>query len=174
MEGKLDEAEALLNQVLEFFDKETADKQVDYVSVANREQLDRYEKQHPGERKIVWLDSCYGWALTKKGWIASSRQRWKEAETWLNKAAAVRPFSAEVRIERGFVCTRLGKYDDGLKSYESAVELARTIPIENAFEAAALRGLGFDLIELKRLSRARKAFRESLAIEPTNRIAPAS
>jgi tetratricopeptide (TPR) repeat protein len=171
VEGKLDEAEALIDQVLEFFDKETADKHVDYVSVANREQLERYEKEHPGKRTVVWLDACYGWALAKKGWIASSRQRWKDAESWLNKAVAALPYSAEARIERGFVCTRQGRYDDGVKSYEAAIELARTVPMEKALEAPALRGLGFDLIELKKLPKARKAFRESLAVDPTNRIA---
>ncbi len=171
VEGKLEQAEPLVDKALEFFEKETTDTRVDYVSVANRAQLERYQKEHPGSRKLVWLDWCYGWALLKKGWIASSRKRLKEAENWLNKAVVVRPYAAESFIELGYVYTQSRRFDEGLKSYESAIELARTVPMEKVFEAAALRGLGSTLIELKNLPRARKAFRDSLRIEPMNRIA---
>jgi tetratricopeptide (TPR) repeat protein len=170
-QGKLDEAEAVIDEVLKFFENETADKQVDYVCVVNRQQFDRYQKEHPGERKIVWLDWCYGWALCKKGWIAGARTRLAEAETWLTKSVKMRPYSADAYIERGFVYSQLGRPDDGMKSYETALSLARTIPFEKAFEAAALRGMGFDFIELKKLPQARKVFRESLRIEPANRVA---
>ena len=110
-------------------------------------------------------------ALHKKGWIAAARRRFKEAETWLNKAVAMRPYSADSFIERGYLLTQMRRYDEGLKSYETAIELARTVPIEKVLEPAALRGLGFTLIELNNLPRARRAFRESLGIEPMNRIA---
>ncbi len=169
--GKLDEAEPLIDKVLEYFDNETAEKAVDYVSVASREQLERYKKEHPGERKIVWLDWSYGWALHKKGWIAASRRRLPEAEKWLKKAVAIRPYAAESFVELGYVQTQAGRGQDGLKTYERAIELARTIPMEKVAEPAALRGLGFTLIELKDLPRARKAFRESLRIEPKSMLA---
>jgi len=171
MEGKLAEAEQVVDRILAFFDKETADTRVDYVSVANRQQFDRYQKEHRGDRKVVWLDWGYGWALLKKGWIASSRQRWKEAETWLDKAVRMRPYSAESHIERGYILNHVGRPAEAVKSYEAALALARTYPMEKAFEPAALRGLGFALIELKDLSGARKALRESLRLDPKNQVA---
>jgi tetratricopeptide (TPR) repeat protein len=106
LQGKLDEAEPLIDRVLEFFDKETADKGVDYVSVANREQLERYKKEHAGARKIVWLDWSYGWALLKKGWIEASRRHLPDALSWLKKAVEIRPYAAESFIELGYVQTQ--------------------------------------------------------------------
>ena len=170
-QGKLDEAEAVIDDVLKFFENETADKQVDYVAVVNREQFERYRKEHPGERQLVWVDWCYGWALCKKGWIEGARRRLREAESWLTKSVKMCPYSADAYIERGFVYSQLGRPEDGMKSYETAVSLARSIPFEKPFEAAALRGMGFDYIELKKLPQARKVFRDSLRIEPANRVA---
>ncbi len=170
-QGKLDEAEAVIDDVLKFFENETADKQVDYVAVVNREQFERYRKEHPGERKLVWVDWCYGWALCKKGWIEGARRRLNEAESWLTRSVKMRPYSADAYIERGFVYSQLGRPEEGMKSYETAVSLARSIPFEKPFEAAAMRGVGFDYIELKKLPQARKAFRDSLRIEPANRVA---
>ncbi len=170
-QGKLDEAEAVIDDVLKFFENETADKQVDYVAVVNREQFERYRKEHPGERKLVWVDWCYGWALCKKGWIEGARRRLNEAESWLTKSVKMRPYSADAYIERGFVYSQLGRPEDGMKSYETAVRLARSIPFEKPFEAAGLRGMGFDYIELKKLPQARKVFRDSLRIEAANRVA---
>jgi len=171
MEGKLAETEQGVDKILAFFDKEMADTRIDYVSVANREQLNRYQKEHRGNRRVVWLDWSYGWALLKKGWIASSRQRWKEAETWLDKAVRLRPYSAESHIERGYLLNQVGRPAEAVKSYDAALALARTYPMEKALEPMALRGLGSALIELKDLPAARKAFRESLRLDPKNQVA---
>ena len=73
LEAKLAEAERLIDGVLSYFEKQTADTRRDYVSVANREQFDRYRKEHPSNRELVWLDWSYGRALFLKGWIASAQ-----------------------------------------------------------------------------------------------------
>ncbi len=171
LEGKLVEADQLLDKVLAVFDERMKDAQLDYVSVANREQLNRYRTEHASTRKLIWIDWGYGQALLKKGVIAASGKRWKEAETWLEKAVRMRPYSAETFVERGFVLNKLGRSDEAAKSYDTALSLARTYPMEKVVEPAALRGLGFTRIELKDLPGARQAFQESLRVEPKNRLA---
>ena len=83
----------------------------------------------------------------------------------------VRPYAAESFIELGYVYTQSAPLRRGVEVLRKGDQLARTVPMEKGFEAAALRGLGSTLIELKNLPRARKAFRDSLRIEPMNRIA---
>jgi tetratricopeptide (TPR) repeat protein len=170
-EGKIAEGEALLDEAIAFFEREMADNTVDYVSVAKREQLSQYQKEHKSDRKLVWIDWSYGYALHKKGWIAAGRKRWKEAETWLDKDMALRPFSAEAYNEKGYVFSQLGRFDNAVKSYETALRLCRTSPTEKAMEPVALRGLGFALIELKDLPGARRVLLDSLRIDPNSEVA---
>jgi tetratricopeptide (TPR) repeat protein len=171
MEGKHAEADQLVDKVLAFFDQQMADASVDYVSVANRDQFNQYQKEHPGARKLVWLDWGYGCALLKKGFIASAQKRWPEAKPWLEKSVRMRPYSSEGYIELGYVLNKLGSFGDAVRSYETALELARASPMEKPFEPAALRGLSFALIELKELAKARKVLQDSLRVEPANRLA---
>jgi tetratricopeptide (TPR) repeat protein len=170
-EGKFAEADRLVDEVLAYFAKQSADGRRDYVSVANRDQLQRYRKEHPGDRELVWLDWGYGFALLKKGWIASSRARWKEAEEWLDKSIKARPYSAEAHNERGYMLNRHGRYSDAATAFRTALTLAQTYRLEKAFEPLSLRGLSYAMIEMKDLSGARKALRDSLKIDPGNRLA---
>lgn len=150
--GKYAEAERLIDQVIAHFETLTADAKRDYVSVANREQFNRYRKEHAGGREPVWVDWGYGYALLKKGWIASSRSRWKDAGIWLDRSIKVRPYSAEAHGERGYALNREGRYQEAAKVYSRAVDLARADPFEKPFEPMALRGLSYAQIELKDLA----------------------
>ena len=173
LEAKLAEAERLIDGVLSYFEKQTADTRRDYVSVANREQFDRYRKEHPSNRELVWLDWGYGRALFLKGWIASAQARWKDAEVWLDRAIKVQPYSEQAHGERGYVLNhnQQGRYAEAAKSYETDLSLARTYPINKRHEGSALRGLSYALIEMNDLPGARKALRESLKVEPESRLA---
>jgi Flp pilus assembly protein TadD len=55
--------------------------------------------------------------------------------------------------------------------YQGAETLAVKYPSQRPYQAIALRGMGFSLIELNRLDEAERAFKQSLDIDPTNAVA---
>lgn len=63
----------------------------------------------------------------------------------------------------------MGKREEALQEYEAVI--ARGEEIAPSRRAVALRGRGFQLIELNRLDEAERAFRDSLQIDPDNELA---
>ncbi|ABC27512.1 protein containing tetratricopeptide repeats (TPR1, TPR2) [Hahella chejuensis KCTC 2396] len=57
------------------------------------------------------------------------------------------------------------------KTYQDALFLANRYSSQSMFKAAALRGIGFILIEMERLDEAEEALQKSLIIEPDNDVA---
>lgn len=55
---------------------------------------------------------------------------------------------------------------------DDAHALSTRYASQNHFQALALRGIGFALIELQRLDEAESTFQESLKIDPANKLAP--
>jgi tetratricopeptide (TPR) repeat protein len=81
------------------------------------------------------------------------------------------PVSAGTALETGYVLNQSGKPDEGLSAYRRAHSLALQYASQRPYRAAALRGMGFALIELKKLAEAERAYLEALEIEPGNKVA---
>jgi len=81
------------------------------------------------------------------------------------------PAAASAAAERGYILNQVGKTDEALAAYQRSLSLAKRFHSQRAYQAPALRGMGFSLIEMQRLDEAENAFRESLEVEPDNKIA---
>ena len=81
------------------------------------------------------------------------------------------PYSSTALCEQGYLYNRLGKYEDSLKSYQRAAELAQKYPTEQHNLAISLRGAGYALTKLKKYDQAKKAYTASLKYDPKNPIA---
>jgi tetratricopeptide (TPR) repeat protein len=170
-EKQFDDAEALCDEILAFFEKQKSDPAATYVCVANREELEHYQKNRPRDEKVIWLDWSFGEALHIKAFIAVERKQWPAALKVLEREIRYRPYCPAGHSERGLVLNRMGKPKQALPAYETALALAEKHASARPSRAIALRGIGFTRIELGDLAGARKAFEQSLVIEPNNRLA---
>jgi tetratricopeptide (TPR) repeat protein len=121
--------------------------------------------------KFEWIDWGYKECLQMQAFIASERRDFAAAFAILKTIELVAPVSAGTATETGYVLNQLGKPDEGLSAYRRAYALSVKYPSQRPFRAVALRGIGYSLIDLKRLDEAERAFRKSLEIEPENNIA---
>jgi tetratricopeptide (TPR) repeat protein len=170
-EKKYREAEALLKEVLDFFDKQMSDPRATYVCLANRDELKKYQKDNPGKEKVVWLDWSFGTALHHQAFLLVAQKKWPPALKVLDREVALRPFAAHPHAERGYVLNALKKPKEGLQAYRKALNLSERYASSRSMKAVALRGIGFSLIDLKDLPGARKAYEASLTVDPNNRTA---
>lgn len=169
--GRLSEGEALLDQTLSSFRGEMVDPNKVYVSVASRSQLEQFKKESAGEKQVIWLDLSFDHALSLKAFIKSAQREASEALRILDEEIRIAPYSAAPYVERGFIFNRQKKPGLGLQSYETALKLARSYESSKRFEAAALRGMSFSLIDLGDLDKAESLLKESLTVEPGNTLA---
>lgn len=172
--GKLDKAMPLLDRVLA-----------------------QYQEQHPTEKRPLYCAadiSIYPMAITQegaqqaggvlvnadwcsalyhRGYILNDRKQFQEAVTALERVAAMAPYSAHYLNELGFSYQQLGQIERSMETYKRA-EMAAKFTNEGrgtADEARALRGQGYEFIELGKLDDAEAAYRRSIEIDPDNATA---
>lgn len=118
------------------------------------------------------IDNSYKEALQIKAYIYSELKEYEKAIEYLEKLKDVAPTSASTFIELGYIFTIVGFENIVASQYLKAKYLSSEYPegqLKN--KAAALRGLGFILIESGKLDRAEALYRESLEIDPGNKTA---
>ena len=162
--GRLESAQALLDNVITSFQARTSDPGTEYVCVATPDELARARKVGPPSRRWVWLDWAFGSALYLKGALAADKRDWSTALIHLERSIKYRPFSPEAYNERGFVLNQVKQLDAGIASYRKAIELAS----DPRVKAMGHRGIGFALIEKKDLDGAQEALTKSLELDPGN------
>jgi len=143
-----------------------------YISVANADELDRYRRDHRGDREVVCIDWGYREALQLKAFMLSEQREFDKALDLLRFQAKIAPYSAAPYTERGYILNvGLRRPQEGLEAYRHALALAREFESASAKEPVALRGIGFALIELGDLDQAESMFQASLEIDPGNELA---
>ena len=166
------EALALLNQIETDFRDLMNDSNITYVSVATQEEFDLFRQNTGGSNQVAWIDWGFREILHLKAFIKVSSGRFDQAVQLLIAEANVAPFSAAPYTELGYLMNKEAKRPaDALKAYTKALELSQQFSSSSSLQAAALRGIGFSLIELGDLDRARAALIASLSIDPNNEIA---
>lgn len=168
---RLEDADQKLSTVLSCFRAFMTDSESIYVSVANAAELDRYRSENRGDREVVWIDWGYREALSRKAFILSAQREFDKALELLRLEAKAAPYAAAPYTERGYVLNGLRKPREALEAYRHGLALAREFESSKAEEPVALRGIGFTLIELGDLDQAESMFRESLEIDPGNKLA---
>ncbi len=169
-DGDLKTAKQKVLEILEKFQALLSENDIIYVSVSSDSQYDDFIKSHPDEkvRRTSWeLQKI----LFLKAFIAVEENDLDAALSTLESLLKFAPYSSTALCEQGYLYNRLEKYEDSLKSYQHAAELAQKFPTEKHNLAIALRGAGYALTKLKKFDQAKKAYMTSLQYDPKNPIA---
>jgi tetratricopeptide (TPR) repeat protein len=106
-----------------------------------------------------------------KAFVKSGQGQLSEAGDLLDEEMKIAPYSAAPYVESGFIFNRIKKPDLGLQSYLRAYKLSTEHKNSKVFEAPALRGMAFSLIDLGDLDKAEAVLTESLKVDPGNEVA---
>jgi tetratricopeptide (TPR) repeat protein len=145
------------------------DKSLKQYTFQSQEEFKEFSKS--SESKFEWIDWGYKDCLQMQAFIAADRREFPVALAILKTIETVAPVSAGTAAETGYILNQSGNPEEGLSAYRRAKVLSEKYPSQRAYRAAALRGMGYSLIDLKRLDEAEKIFLESLEIEPGNKTA---
>ncbi len=124
-----------------------------------------------GSAPFEWIDWGYATCIQVQAFTASERKDYAAAMKFLNELEQIAVTSAGAAVETGWVLNKIGKSQEGLAAYRRAQTLSMRYASQAPYRAAALRGIGFTLINLGQLDDAEKALRDSLVIEPGNAVA---
>jgi tetratricopeptide (TPR) repeat protein len=149
-------------------------KHMDYIDDGS-DKIKSYENyvKKGGKFNLFWLDDAYRIALFQKAFIAVELKELQLALNYLNKAIVINPTHPETYNEKGFILNTLKKPKLAVLVYLKNIELADAGNYKHE-KAIALRGLGYSYIELgtlEGLKLAKKAYQDSLKIDPKSKIA---
>ena len=145
------------------------DRNKKQYSFQSDEEFEEFSKS--SKLDFEWIDWGYKTCLKTQAFVAIERRDLQQALSMLRKVESLAPVSAGTSSEIGYVLNQLAKPAEALQAYRHSHELSKRYLSQRPYLAIALRGMGFSLIELKRLDEAEKAFQESLQIEPGNKLA---
>lgn len=182
----LEEVERLLRSVIantpEHYVNEFEKDGIRYVKCWDRPEFMAYlAMQSPSEAaRIVWLRNAYPRAHYYMAFVYVERRDWNEAIRWLDAGQTLEPSQAWFRFEKARVLSAIERYADALGLYASVLEddmetsvakAAARVVLSSRMRAIALRGVGFQLIELGRIDEAEAFFTVSLNHDPESPIA---
>lgn len=165
---QLDEAEQQANELRKLYESQFDPALTQYTFQSASE----YEEFRTSPvANFEWIDWGYKQCLQSLAFIAAERRDFPKALAILATLEIIAPISSETAVEIGFVLNQMGKPEQAIEEYGRARSLALRYPTQKPYLALAMRGIGFALIELERLDEAEQIFKESLAIDPGNRVA---
>jgi tetratricopeptide (TPR) repeat protein len=162
------EADVLAKALRQAYEKTFNPKIKQYTFQLRTEFEEFKSKSH---EQFEWIDWGYGECIQIQAFLRSEQKDFQGALAILKDLKRLAPVSAVTAIETGYVFNQVGRFDEALLTYQGAEALAVKYPSQKPFRAAALRGMGFSLIELNRLNEAEFAFKQSLDIDPMNSLA---
>jgi tetratricopeptide (TPR) repeat protein len=141
-----------------------------YIKFWDRQDLTAYSAMCvPREAaRIVWLSNAYPRAHYYMAYICVERQQPHEALRWLDAGIELEPTQPRLRLEKAKVLSGLGQFIEALRMYENVLDDGTLL---DSLRAVALRGRGFQLIELGILDEAEQCFQKSLTIDPDSAVA---
>jgi tetratricopeptide (TPR) repeat protein len=112
-------------------------------------------------------------ALFLKAYTLTELKREAEAVATLERLTALAPMHAHYFVELGFAYRVTGATDKAMAAYRAAVDHAgdASLPDAKLDRAAALRGIGYLLIDKNDLDGAAASYRKSLEDDPNSAIA---
>jgi tetratricopeptide (TPR) repeat protein len=170
-QNQLDAAWAKLKPVLTFCDTKTDTPTTQYLSVATKEEAAEVMAAHTGKTVLKLIDSACPSAYRAAGFLAVAAQDSEHALAYLVRAETLAPTFAGPYTEHAFLLREMGDYPHSTELYRKALALAEKYSSSANIKPVALRGIGFNLIELGDLDGAQKAYEDSLAVDPDNALA---
>jgi tetratricopeptide (TPR) repeat protein len=166
-----DGALALLNPILSQCESSIAASDKKIIYVFNVAEFLEYVAIMKSKEDVIWKKDLCPDAYKTAAFIYVAANDKEKAFKYLDKAIEIAPFWADPHTERGYLLGQQGDLAAALMEYEKAIELADKYKTSAPVKPLALRGLGFILIEMNELDRAETAFKESLKLEPNNKLA---
>lgn len=163
-------ARKLLMPVVDFCDRLPMPG-LDVVSVATADEYETFVEASARGAPVEWVDMACPAAYKGMAFLDIEMKDTDSALAFLDKATILSPYWADPFAERGYLFNQLGRPQEGLASYQRALELVERFPSNAYARALVLRGLGYTHIELGDLDRAEAAYRQSLEVEPGNALA---
>lgn len=120
------------------------------------------------KKKVVWTVPSYSRACYHVAFAAVERNDLATADEWIERGLALEPDHPLLLCEKALVLGTKKRHEDALHHFQLA---AKSHPWHASWVARALRGEGFELIELRRLDEAETAFKKSLELEPGSHVA---
>jgi len=159
-----------INEVIAKFEKEYAGKRVysarGAVEGIMYAGLGGAAGTKPGEH-IVVIGPSWAMAYWARSYALTEMNRTKEAEADLQRALALAPMDGQYKNELAYLLMRRGELSESLALYKEAEEYAEmTSPYPVDIKCVALRGQGYDLVELHRLDEAEVAYKKCMALVP--------
>ena len=140
-----------------------------HYSFQSKAEYDEFKRT--SSEQFEWIDWGYKECLQMQAFIKSEKKDFLGSLEILFEIEKLAPVSAQTLAEIGYVLNQLGKFNEALSLYQKAHDLSIKYTSQRPFQASALRGMGFSLIELERLDEAERVFKESLELEPMSRVA---
>ncbi len=115
----------------------------------------------------VVIGPAWAMAYWGRGYAYNEMARYDEAIVELRKALALAPDDAQYLVELAYAYQQKGNWEQSLSLYQSAADYADiTASDASEMHCKALRGQGYDLVELHRLSEAEAAYHGCLKVKP--------
>ncbi|WNG38389.1 tetratricopeptide repeat protein [Archangium violaceum] len=134
-----------------------------YYATRNQEEFQQRKQQ------IVWMKNAYPRAFFYLGFVREAQGDHEGAIRWLDEGMKLEPGHPSFRLELARAWSGLKQYERALALYTEVEEMGEEISADT--RAIALRGKGFQLIEMGHLDHAERCFLDSLKLEPGNDIA---
>lgn len=115
------------------------------------------------------LGPAWAMAYWGRGYAYNEMARYDDAIVELQKALALAPYDTQYNTELGYSYQRKAQWQESLDHYKTAeANAALTVPAQEQADLTckALRGQGYDLVEMHQFDASRAAYRECLKLIP--------
>ncbi len=119
-------------------------------------------------KDVIWKLPSYSRYCYYLCFAAVERQDLAAATKWIDRALELEPTHSLILSEKALILGYERRHAEAMATYRRAIDSSPWYPL---WTARAHRGLGFELIEAKRLDEAEKEFRCSLELEPGHPVA---
>lgn len=170
--GRAAEAIEILDPIIARHDKRHADDPRLYFCADTVEEsiLLAAIAEETGKESVIVVGSPLCFALWAKGYALVELGRIPEALPYLERATAMAPLNSQYLSELGHVYQELKQWDKALAAFTQAADAAEFLKGDRRIRwlTRAWRGMGFNLIELRRWDEAEAMFNKALELDPND------
>ncbi|MEO5938760.1 MAG: tetratricopeptide repeat protein [Sphingomonas sp.] len=164
----------LMRPVLADFERQYAGEKREIYCALTPEQKSRYlADAAKANRSAVTIEAGWCRAQYVAGYALIDLQRLPEAQTAFERLVRYAPQNSRYLNELGYIFMKQKKWQQSLDAYRRA-EVAADLSPDRVREerCLALKGVGYDLVELGDLNAAEAAYRKCLNIDPNDEDSP--